>query len=245
MGFLCRKQPPVCEGRLSHIAFIMDGNGRWAEKRGLPRSAGHAKGAQVFRSLLEWLEPTGVHYVTVYAFSTENWRRPKEEVDELMRLMDSYIDSFGKTAVEKKIRLRFIGDPTPLSPALREKMRRLESVTEGGALTVQVAFSYGGRDEIVHAVNRLLSEGVPSVTEKDISDRLYTAGIPDPDLIVRTGGEYRTSNFLPWQSAYAEYAFTDTLWPDLTRRELYGIIRSFFGRHRRYGGVQPAAPANK
>lgn len=241
MGLFRRKQPPVCEGRLSHIAFIMDGNGRWAEHRGLPRSAGHSRGAQIFRSLLEWLEPTGVRYVTVYAFSTENWRRPKEEVEELMHLLDSYIDSFGKTAVEKHIRLRFIGDPAPLSAPLREKMRRLETETADGSLTVQIAFSYGGRDEIVHAVNRLLSEGVSSVTEKDISDRLYTTGVPDPDLIVRTGGEYRTSNFLLWQSAYAEYAFTDTLWPDLTRRELYEIIRAFFGRHRRYGGVQQAA----
>ena len=234
-------QPPSCEGRLAHIAFIMDGNGRWAQRRRLPRKAGHARGAETFRHLLDWLEPTGIRYATVYAFSTENWRRPPDEVEALMQLLSRYIDTFGKTAVEKKVSLRFIGNKELLPSDLQEKMCALEAQTASGTFVLQVAFSYGGRAEILHAVNDLIASGADSVTEDDISAHLFTAGIPDPDLVVRTGGEYRISNFLLWQSAYAEYAFTDTLWPDLTRRELYAIIRDFLHRRRRFGGVTDAA----
>ena len=228
---------PQCDDRLSHIAFIMDGNGRWAERRGLPREAGHRAGAENFRRVVRLCGDAGIRTVTVYAFSTENWKRPQKEVEELMRLLSRYLDEVLEKIGQEQVTLRFLGDPAPLDPALREKIRRAEQATAGQDRVVNVALNYGGRDEIVHAVNALLSQGKRHVTEVDISRNLYTAAQRDPDLVVRTGGDIRTSNFLMWQSAYAEYYFTDVLWPDLDADVLAAAIREFYSRKRRYGGL--------
>ncbi len=228
---------PQCDDRLSHIAFIMDGNGRWAERRGLPREAGHRAGAENFRRVVRLCGDAGIRTVTVYAFSTENWKRPQKEVEELMRLLSRYLDEVLEKIGQEQVTLRFLGDPAPLDPALREKIRRAEQATADQDRVVNVALNYGGRDEIVHAVNALLSQGKRHVTEEDISRNLYTAAQRDPDLVVRTGGDIRTSNFLMWQSAYAEYYFTDVLWPDLDADVLAAAIREFYSRKRRYGGL--------
>jgi len=231
-------QPPVCDERLSHIAFIMDGNGRWAKKKGLPRTAGHAKGAEVFQKLTEWCKELGIRYLTVYAFSTENWKRPKEEVDGIMSLLADYLEKAEQVARKENVSIRFLGDLSLLKPALAARAREIEEMTaKYTAFTLMIALSYGGRNEIVHAANQLIEEGKKSVTEEDISTHLYTHHIPDPDLVVRTGGEYRISNFLLWQSAYAEYIFSPVLWPDLTKRELHRMVKEFYHRRRRFGGV--------
>ena len=234
-----KKRPPVViDERLSHIAFIMDGNGRWAKRRGLPRKAGHVQGAATFKKVVRWCQDMGIRHITVYAFSTENWKRPKEEVEGIMRLLSDYLDEADKMAQSEKTAIRFLGDLSQLSPELLAHARDIEarSAVYKDA-TLQIALSYGGRAEIVHAVNQLIAEGKTMVSEEDISSHLYTFPVPDPDLVVRTGGEVRTSNFLMWQSAYTEYVFTKTLWPDFSRRELENIIADFMKRHRRYGGV--------
>lgn len=227
----------VEESGLKHIAFIMDGNGRWAKKRGLPRQAGHGVGAQTFKNIVTLCKNFGITTVTVYAFSTENWKRPEVEVTEIMRLLDVYI----KTAEEEndvhKARYIFLGDKSALSPELREKCIYLENFTRDNPITVNIALNYGGRDEIVHAVNSLIAEGKSVITEEDISSRLYSFESVDPDLIVRTGGEYRISNFLMWQSAYSEFYFTDCLWPDFGEDELRKAIIEFSRRQRRFGGI--------
>lgn len=233
-----RVQPPVCDERLSHIAFIMDGNGRWAKRRGLPRTAGHAKGAAVFKKMTSWCKAIGIRYMTVYAFSTENWKRPPEEVKGIMQLLAKYMEEAEKTAEEENAAIRFVGDLSMLEPALVARAKEIEQNTaKYQSFTLLIALSYGGRDEIVHAVNQLLQEGKTAVSKEDICTHLYTAGIPDPDLVVRTGGEYRISNFLLWQSAYAEYIFTPVLWPDMSKKILYRMVQQFYHRCRRYGGV--------
>ncbi|MBO5788367.1 MAG: di-trans,poly-cis-decaprenylcistransferase [Clostridia bacterium] len=232
------KQPPVCDERLSHIAFIMDGNGRWAKRRGMPRSVGHAKGAAVFKSMTRWCKDIGIRYMTVDAFSTENWKRPAEEVEAIMGLLSDYMQEAEKLAEEENASIRFIGNLSRLSHDLMMRAKEIEEHTaQNTDFTLLIALSYGGRDEITHAVNSLIKEGKTTVTEQDISSHLYTSDIPDPDLVVRTGGEVRTSNFLLWQSAYAEYIFSPRLWPDLTKEELYKMIREFYKRRRRFGGV--------
>ena len=223
--------------KLSHIAFIMDGNGRWAKKRGLPREYGHVKGAENFQRVVRHCGDIGISTVTVYAFSTENWNRPENEVAQLMKLLSQYIDSAKKELEKNKIRFVFLGDKEKLSTELREKMQELERISEKYSLTLNIALNYGGRAEIVHACNALIKEGKAEVTEQDISSRLYTKESPDPDLVVRTGGDLRISNFLLWQSAYAEYYFTKTLWPDLTDKEIDTIVEEFCSRHRRFGGL--------
>ena len=198
------------DGRLSHIAFIMDGNGRWARSRGMPREYGHRFGVKAFQAVLDHCGKLGIDTVTVYAFSTENWKRPKKEVDAIMKLMDHYLADFEKNIDRYDMRLRFLGDKTPFEPKRRERMERLEQLTAGRARTLNIALNYGGRDEIVRACNRLIERG-ERVDEAAFGKALDTEGDPDPDLIIRTGGELRISNFLLWQAAYAELYFTDVL----------------------------------
>ena len=223
--------------RLSSIAFIMDGNGRWAKKRGLPRSAGHRKGAETFVKLVKFLGKAGAKYITVYAFSTENWKRPREEVDTLMQIFTEYIDRAIDRIGDNDIRVIFLGDKTPLPERLRGKCLEIEKKSEKNTRILNIALNYGGRDEIVRAVNAAHADGIERITEEVISRYLYTRESPDPDLVIRTGGEMRTSNFLMWQSAYSEYYFTDTLWPDLSEREIKKIVSDFYRRNRRYGGL--------
>lgn len=232
MRELCRK----C--RLSHIAFIMDGNGRWATRRGLPREAGHRQGAKVFKSTVTLCRDWGIETVTAYAFSTENWKRPKSEVGEIMRLLDSYIKEAEDDNEKNKIRYIFLGDKARLGDELREKCEYLEKISADNRLTLNIALNYGGRDEILHAVNALIDEGRRNITEEDISSHLYTAASPDPDLVVRTSGEYRISNFLLWQSAYSEYYFADCMWPELDEGELQRAVIDFSKRGRRFGDVK-------
>jgi len=219
-----------------HIAFIMDGNGRWAKKRGLARTAGHVQGAKVFRTIAEGCFELGIKNITVYAFSTENWKRPKEEVDAIMDLMQQYIAE-RLSEDDTRYRIRFIGDQSVFDEVTFEKLNKLESLNPDSDNTLYIALNYGGRAEICHAVNSLIAEGKTQITEEDISSRIYTHESPDPDLIVRTGGDVRISNFLMWQSAYSELWFTQTLWPDLTMNEIKDILSKYSSRERRFGGL--------
>ena len=219
--------------RLKHIAFIMDGNGRWAKKRVLPRSVGHSFGVKSMEKTLTSCFSMGIEVVTVYAFSTENWSRPKQEVDAIIKLLHEYIADARK---HENVRYVFIGDKSILNDDLRNEMIKLEQDTKDLKNILNIAFNYGGRAEIVNACNKLIKEGLP-VTEEGISKNLYTSHVPDPDLIVRTGGEYRLSNFLMWQSAYSEIYVTDVLWPDFDEKELIIAIENFYGRKRRFGGL--------
>ncbi len=225
----------VQQSRLNHIAFIMDGNGRWAKSRGLPREAGHKVGAENFKKIVRYCKSLGMRYCTVYAFSTENIKRPKHEVEAIFKLFLEYII---EAAEERDIEFRFIGEPGKLSENIGKKARALEEETTGRPYRLNIAMNYGGRAEIVHAVNRLILSGKKFVSEDDISGALYTAGCPDPDLVVRTGKEERISNFLLWQSAYSEFYFTDKMWPDLTPADVDAAIFDFGRRTRRWGGVQ-------
>ncbi|MBR2461021.1 MAG: di-trans,poly-cis-decaprenylcistransferase [Clostridia bacterium] len=227
----------IVDEKLKHIAFIMDGNGRWAINRGLSREAGHTQGAKTFERVVKYCGDIGVKCVTVYAFSTENWSRPKSEVDRIMLLLERYLDRMMKRMDEYDVCVRFIGDKQPLSDTLKKKIQRVEESSGGKTLRLNIALNYGGRAEIVHAVNTLISRGTCSVTEEMISENLYTADCPPPDLIVRTAGEQRLSNFLMWQSAYSEFYFTDTLWPDLKEEDIDLAVESFYKRTRRFGGV--------
>ena len=226
-----------------HVAVIMDGNGRWAQKRGLPRSAGHKAGAETFRKLGTYCKNLGIDYLTVYAFSTENWKRPKDEVDGIMHLLEQYLHECIDTMEKDGNRLRFLGDLSVLTPELRElidETNEISSRIEG--FQANVCINYGGRDEIIHAARRFAADCVKGLkqpeelTEVDFAHYLYTDGIPDPELIIRPSGELRTSNFLLWQSAYAEYYFTDMLWPDFDEAELDRAIASYRMRERRFGG---------
>lgn len=235
-----RKKSQTAERKVPvHIAIIMDGNGRWAKKRSLPRSAGHAAGAKTFKEIARYCNQIGVKYLTVYAFSTENWKRPKAEVDGIMNLLRDYL----RDAVNFKsenIRLKFIGNFAPLDADIRELIEKDERESENATgLQVNIALNYGGRDELVHAVRALIESGIPAdeVSEQTVSDRLYTAGIPDPDLVIRPSGEYRLSNYLIWQSAYAELWFSDILWPDFKPHHLEQAIDAYNHRDRRFGGV--------
>ncbi|MBQ9744952.1 MAG: di-trans,poly-cis-decaprenylcistransferase [Clostridia bacterium] len=223
------------DDRLSHIAFIMDGNGRWAKKRSLPRKAGHKQGAVAFENVVRECNKLGIKTVTVYAFSTENWKRPKEEVDAIIGLLNSYIDKVDKS---KDIRFIFLGNKSVLDDGLRNKMESLERETLNCSNILNIAFNYGGRSEIVNAFNELAREGKTDIDENDISTHLYTRASKDPDLIVRTANECRISNFLLWQCAYSEFYFTDTLWPDFDKKELYKAIESFYSRKRNFGGIK-------
>ncbi|MHB0877746.1 MAG: polyprenyl diphosphate synthase [Anaerolineae bacterium] len=230
-----------------HIGIIMDGNGRWAQKRGLLRAAGHRAGTQNIRPLLESAVEFGVSYLTIWAFSTENWVRPRAEVDTLMSLVGESLDRWLPELHEKGVRLRHLGKLDRLPRPLQGRILDAVALTSRNSrLTLSVAFDYGGRDEIVRAVQKLVAEGVrpDAITEELISARLDTAGLPDPDLIIRTGGDYRVSNFMLWEAAYAEYYFTPTLWPDFDREELRRAIDEYGRRQRRFGGLptEPQAP---
>lgn len=223
--------------RLSHIAFIMDGNGRWAKSRGLPREAGHVEGAKAFGEVAEYCYRGGIDTVTVYAFSTENWRRPKHEVNAIMSLLKTYLKKGIREMTEKNVRVTFLGDRSPLSDDLRELMDQLERDSATNKYRLNVAINYGGRAEIVNAVNKLIANGATEICEADISREIYTAGQDDPDLIVRSAGELRLSNFLTWQSVYSEFYFSDTLWPDFSGKDVDMAVDAYYKRTRRYGGV--------
>ncbi len=227
-----------------HIAIILDGNGRWAKKRGLPRTAGHAAGAETFRKIALYCRDIGVDYLTVYAFSTENWKRPTEEVKTIMRLLDKYLHEAIETMERDGMKMRIFGDVSGLSPQLQALAHTADEIADHvDGFQANICLNYGGRDEIVHAARRYaedLAAGKVSgeLTEESFSRYLYSAGIPDPDLMIRPGGEQRLSNFLLWQCAYAEFYFTDVLWPDFTTEELDKAIAVFRSRDRRYGGVK-------
>ena len=238
MKLFGKKKTTDLSGRLTHIGFIMDGNGRWAKHRGLPREAGHAAGARNLKKLLAACRDRRISFVTVYAFSTENWKRPENEVAEIMRLISDYLDEILRDREKNCFRVRILGDLTPLSEELVWKIGDVEEQTaQYEGFTLNIALNYGGRQEILSAVNRLLAGDVREVDEAAFSKALYTAGMPDPDLIVRTSGETRVSNFLLWQAAYAEYAFVKTPWPSFSVRELDAIIEDYLKRNRRYGGL--------
>ena len=226
-----------------HIAIILDGNGRWAKKRGLPRTAGHAVGSETFRKIATYCKNIGVEYLTVYAFSTENWNRPEEEVGTIMKLLGKYLNEAIETMERDHIKMKIFGDVAGLPAELQklvEKTDEISSRYEG--FQANICLNYGGRDEIVNAARRYaqdLAEGkAAELTEESFSNYMYSAGIPDPDLLIRPGGEQRISNFLLWQCAYAEFYFTDVLWPDFTPEELDKAIAEFNRRDRRYGGVK-------
>ena len=228
--------------KLEHIAFIMDGDGRWATKRGMPREYGHTVGAKVFRRVAEYCFRGGINTVTVYAFSTENWKRPAREVNALMTLFTTYLKTGMAEMMKDDIRIRFLGEKTPFGDAQRRLMEKIESDSAGNKYNLNIAVNYGGRREITLAFEKLhekLQNGEISgrITEEMISDELFMAGQPDPDLIVRTSGEMRLSNFLTWQSVYSELYFTDVLWPDMNEEEVDKAVADYYSRQRRYGGL--------
>lgn len=221
-----------------HIAIIMDGNGRWAKERGLSRTEGHICGAKTIDTVVEEFRKIGVRYLTLYAFSEENWSRPSEEVSSLMALLHSYLLSKKQKMLDQGIRFHVIGDPSMLSKELRTEIAStIEATRRCDKMTLVVALSYGSRQEICRAVNKLMDKGISRVSIENISDALDTGGIPDPDLLIRTSGEYRMSNFLLWQMAYTEFYFTDTLWPDFGKGEIAKAIEEYQKRERRFGLV--------
>ena len=217
----------VKDSSLRHIAFIMDGNGRWATSRSLPREAGHVKGAAAFKNVVHICDDFGIETLTVYAFSTENWKRPEREINAIMDLLESNISEAVRDDKKNNAKYRFLGDKDGLGEKFAKRCTELEKLTENNRLLLNIALNYGSRAEITNAVNRLIAEGKKSVTEDDISSALYTAHCPDPDLIVRSAGEFRLSNFLLWQAAYSEIYVTDTLWPDFDRNEVAKAIVDF------------------
>jgi undecaprenyl diphosphate synthase len=230
----------------AHIAIIMDGNGRWARKRGLPRVAGHRAGIHAVREVVEGSAELGIPVLTLYAFSVENWKRPRSEVSTLMQLLKEFLNKELESIHKNNIRFRTIGRTEELDPTVRAELDKgIARTRNNTGMNFNVALNYGGRAEIVDAVNRLLRNGGKElaaeggISEKDFAKYLYTAGQPDPDLLIRTSGELRISNFLLWQIAYAEIWVTETLWPDFDKRHLYEAIIAFQKRERRYGGLQP------
>ena len=230
---------PIPLDRLpQHIAMIMDGNGRWAAARGLPRLAGHKAGTENLRRVIRAFVEFGIPYLTIYAFSTENWGRPTDEVEGLMHILEQVIDNELDELHKEGVRLRHIGRLERLSPTLRQKVQRAQEITQNNTrLTLCIAWNYGGRDEIVCAVRDMIRENTAAeeVTEEFISQHMFTAGIPDPDLIIRTSGEMRISNFLIWQAAYAEWYVTPALWPDFDKQELKAALQAYAQRDRRFG----------
>ena len=227
-----------------HVAIILDGNGRWAKKRGMPRTFGHVQGAKEVEACCEYAWNMGIHYLTVYAFSTENWTRPAEEVKALMKLLSDYMVNSVERAMKNDMCVRVIGDKTRLDQRIRESIENLEEKTNNNnGLHFQIAINYGGRDEILRAVNRLMEErslagSKDPVTEEEFASCLDTAGLPDPDLLIRTCGEQRISNFLLWQLAYTELYFTEKPWPDFSKEELEKAVEAYGKRERKYGGVK-------
>ena len=226
-----------------HIAIIMDGNGRWAKKRGLPRTAGHAAGAEAFRRTANYCRTLGVEYLTVYAFSTENWKRSQEEVSGIMRLLHRYLVEALEDMEKNRVRFRFFGDLSRLSPELQELCLRAQNRSEEYDVQVNFCLNYGGRDELVRAARAFAMDvrqgkrQPEELTEELLSGYLYSADVPDPELIIRPSGEMRTSNFLLWQSAYSEYVFLNVLWPDFSPGDLDAAIEEYHRRNRRFGGT--------
>ena len=227
-----------------HIAIIMDGNGRWAKKRGLPRTAGHAAGAETFRTIATYCKNIGLDYLTVYAFSTENWKRPQEEVSAIMGLLKKYLLEAIEQMERDRVKMEFFGDLSPLTPELRELCQRTREISrQYEGCQVNICLNYGGRDELLRAARAYAqdcTEGKADpnhLTEDQFGGYLFSRGIPDPDLVIRPSGELRLSNFLLWQSAYAEFYFTDVLWPDFSKEELHRAIAAYQSRSRRFGGV--------
>lgn len=228
-----------------HVAIILDGNGRWAKSKGMPRNYGHAQGSKNVERICEEAWRMGIKYLTVYAFSTENWNRPKGEVDALMKLLRNYMKTCLKTAEKNDMKIRVIGDITALDEDIKGRIKELEEASRNNqGLNFTIAINYGSRDEMIRAVRKLAQDCVDGrVRAEDISENLYesyldTHGIPDPDLLIRTSGELRLSNYLLWQLAYTEFYFTDVLWPDFTKEELVKAIGQYNRRERRYGGVE-------
>jgi len=227
-----------------HIAIILDGNGRWAKKKGMPRNYGHAQGSKNVEHICEDAYKLGVKYLTVYAFSTENWKRPQDEVDALMNLLRNYMKTCLKTAEKNRMRVRVLGDKTALDEDIRNRIAELEEATKNNdGLNFQIALNYGSRDEMIRAMKRMsadVKEGnvnINEINESLFESYLDTHDIPDPDLMIRTSGEQRLSNYLLWQLAYSEFYFTDVLWPDFTKEDLVKAIEYYNGRDRRFGGV--------
>lgn len=223
-----------------HVAMIMDGNGRWALSRGLPRLAGHKAGTENLRRVIRSTVEFGVKYLTIYAFSTENWGRPMEEVRGLMSILEDVIDKELAELSGEGVQLRHIGRLERLAPRLQKKvLDAIEATKNNDRLILNIAFNYGGRDEIVNAIQKIIKDGIPAenVTDELVNNYLYTAGVPDPDLIIRTSGELRVSNFLIWQAAYSEWYVTPTYWPDFDKEEYHRALETFAGRDRRYGKV--------
>ena len=227
-----------------HIAIIMDGNGRWAKRRGLSRKAGHAAGAETLRVVADYCSDIGIEVLTAYAFSTENWKRPKEEVDALMDLLYDYLCDADKKLAGRNNRVRVIGNRQPLRKDIQEKMAEVEKMTENNTgMVLNLAVNYGGREEIANAAARIAKDAAAGkvepgeINEKTLADYMYTAGLPDPDIIMRPSGELRLSNFLLWQAAYSEFWFADMCWPDFTPKHIKQVIHDFQKRDRRFGKV--------
>ena len=226
-----------------HIDIIRDGNGRWAKKRGLPRTAGHAAGAETFRRIAEHCRTLGVEYLTVYAFSTENWKRSEDEVSGIMRLLGNYLREALRDMEKNRVRFHFFGDLSRLSPELQKLCREAENQSSDYDVQVNFCLNYGGRDEIVRAARAFAADvaagkcAAEELTEEKLSGYLYSAGVPDPELIIRPSGEMRTSNFLLWQSAYSEFVFMNVMWPDFSADDLDAAIAEYHRRNRRFGGV--------
>lgn len=226
-----------------HIAIIMDGNRRWAREKGLETKEGHKAGADNLENIAKYCNEIGVKYLTVYAFSTENWKRSKEEVSALMILLKSYLKKFSKNANKEGIRIKILGDISILDDGLRKSINEaVERTKNGTGLTLNIAFNYGGRAELTHAMKKIAQEVVDNkikiddINESLISEKLYTENQPDPDLLIRPGGELRISNFLPWQLVYSEFYFTDKFWPDFNNEDLLDAIKTFNKRNRKFGG---------
>ncbi len=245
MAYTATGESPSSSGQApAHVAIIMDGNGRWAKSRGLPRAAGHKKGAEALRSILQSCGDLGIKFLTVYAFSSENWNRPAPEVSDLMELLKYYLKNELKLLDKNNIKLRIIGDPFKLSEDIRSQVAAAEERTKNNtALTLCIGLSYGSRKEMVRAIRKIAGDIAAGkllpeeLSETRMGDYLDTCGLPDPDLLIRTGGEKRLSNFLLWQSAYAELYFTDTLWPDFTSEHLKEAVADYGQRERRYGSI--------
>ena len=226
----------------AHVAIIMDGNGRWAEKHGKPRIEGHRQGAKNLRKIVNVFHKLGVKFLTVYAFSTENWQRPQKEVDGLLELLLESVENQLASLNESRVRIKHLGDKKSLSPEIQTAITTCEEITDSNdGLTLNVAFNYGGRAEIVHAIKALVKDKVDEsqISDMEIEKRLYTHGMPDPDLIIRTAGEKRLSNFLVWQSAYAEYYYSECFWPDFDEPQINKAIQSYQTRKRKFGSLSP------
>ncbi|MBE5762871.1 MAG: isoprenyl transferase [Clostridiales bacterium] len=222
-----------------HIAFIMDGNGRWAKKRALPRKAGHKAGVDALKKVIEECQARGVQMCSFYAFSTENWKRPQDEINAIFKLVEDFAANELKKYVDKNYRVMCMGDLSLLPQKTQDSLKEIvDSGKNNTGMIVNIAINYGGRQEIVNAINYILQSGINKVDEQMVSDCIYTAGLPDPDIIVRTSGEERISNFMLWQLAYSEFLFIDTLWPDMDKKDIDYIINEYSKRNRRFGDIK-------